>query len=231
MICCIFIHFGVLHLDFLSWQSSASNCLNIFYVRGVIINEYCSYAVPRTHPVEQVNSSVTDFLTPGTLGTGHEFIPFVTLVQIQVLTVLCVCFFPIPFLSSLSPPPHALLISSDYLFLHSTSISASVSLFYLPHSLHLFPLSICPPASSLHRPLPLVPSSNSCRPSTFPSMLPRGCPWPLTPLACLTRDWLWGAALGCWPFPGPSGPSWPLKMSEPILRLWQQRPQPNTTEV
>ncbi len=114
----------------------------------------------------------------------------------------------IPFLSSLSPPPHALFISSGYLFLHSTSISASVPLSFISHTLFIFFSSLSdPPPPSLHPSIVLFLSSNSCRPSTFPSMLPRGWPWSLTPPACLTQEWLWGAALGCWPFPGPLGPS------------------------
>lgn len=172
-------------------------------------------------------------------GKGHECIPFVTassaVVQIQVLTVLCI------FLS-LSPPfSHLSLLLLLMLFSFPLAIcfftplhlGLCVTVFYLPHSLHLFfPLSLTPALpSSLHRPLPLIPSSNSCRPSTFLSMLPRGCPWPLTPPACLTRDWLWEAALGCWPCPGPLGPSWPLKTNEPIWRPWRQPPQPSTTEV
>lgn len=149
----------------------------------------------------------------------------------------CVVYFSLslsPFLSSLSPPPpDALFISSGYLFLHSTPSRPLCHCLLsptLPSS--FFPLSLTPALpSSLHRPLPLIPSSNSCRPSTFLSMLPRGCPWPLTPPACLTRDWLWEAALGCWPCPGPLGPSWPLKTNEPIWRPWRQPPQPSTTEV
>uniref|UniRef100_A0A671PE00 Transducin-like enhancer protein 1 n=1 Tax=Sinocyclocheilus anshuiensis TaxID=1608454 RepID=A0A671PE00_9TELE len=63
------------------------------------------------------------------------------------LNVICahlncvVCFFfslALPFLSSLSPPPHALFISSGYLFLHSTSISASVSLSFISHTPFIF---------------------------------------------------------------------------------------------
>ncbi len=93
---------------------------------------------------------------------------------------LAICFFtPLPS----RPLCHSLL---------SPTLSSSFFLSIWPPLLHFIP-----PSSS----------SNSCRPSTFPSMLPRGWPWSLTPPACLTQEWLWGVALGCWPFPGPSGPS------------------------
>uniref|UniRef100_A0A8C2J1C6 TLE family member 2, transcriptional corepressor a n=1 Tax=Cyprinus carpio TaxID=7962 RepID=A0A8C2J1C6_CYPCA len=82
----------------------------------------------------------------------------------------CVVFFfslSPPFLSSISPTaPHAFFISSGYLFLHSISISSSVSLSFISHTPFIFFSFL----SDTPTPRPIPPSSSSShkgRPSDY----------------------------------------------------------------
>lgn len=149
-------------------------------------------------------------------GKGHECIPFVTassaVVQIQVLTVLCIFLSPsLPFLSSLSPPPpDALFISSGYLFLHSTpsrSLCHCLLSATLPSS--FFP-SLWPPPF-LHRSVVLFlsfPLATAAGPAPFPACCPGAAhgPSPLRPASPGTgsgrRLWAAGPVRGSW---GPAG--------------------------
>lgn len=134
----------------------------------------------------------TRSLTLGALGRGHECIPFVTasssVVRFQVLTVLCIFFFlsPSPFplisLSSSSCSFHFLWLSVSSLHFH---LGLYVALFYLPHSLHLFPPSLWPPPF-LHRSIVLFlsfPLATAAGPAPFPACCPGAAygPSPLWP--------------------------------------------------
>lgn len=159
-------------------------------------------------------------LTIRTLGKGHECIPFVTAylgcgADPSLNCVVCLSL-------SLSLTPSC---SFHFLWLSVSPPHSNLRLSFISSSPFIFSLW------SLHPPLPLLPSSNSCKPIIFPSMQLKAYPWALIHPVCLTQVWLWGAALGFWPFPGHLGPSWPPKTREPTWRPWRRPPQLNITEV